>query len=377
MNKHREFQIFVKPAGAECNLSCSYCYYLIKKDLYHPNAPILMSDEILETYIKQHIEATTDDIINFSWHGGEPLLAGIEFFRKIVEYQRKFKPAEKSISNGIQTNGTLMNDEWCSFLAAKNFTVGISIDGPAEMHNTYRRSRGNSDTFANVIRGYRLMQSYGIVPEVLCVINSQNVKHPAVLYNFFKQLGVKYLSFLPLVEKQSGSPSGVSMSTVPSEEFGIFLSTIFEEWVEKDIGSIKIQIFEEAARKAFNQDHTLCIFKENCGGVPVIERTGDFYSCDHYVDPDHLIGNILNGSLSVFLDSKKQQDFGRAKSLLLPRYCIDCEVISMCNGECPKNRFINSPEGEPGLNYLCSGYKIFFNHCQPFVDAIRTAWNNP
>jgi uncharacterized protein len=207
-------------------------------------------------------------------------------------------------------------------------------------------------------------------------VNSQNVKHPVVLYSFFKQLGVKYLSFLPLVEKQSGSQSGVSTSTVPSEEFGRFLCTIFDSWVENDIGEIKIQIFEEAARKAFSQDHTLCIFKENCGGVPVIERNGDFYSCDHYVDQEHLVGNIMNGSLSGFLDSEKQQEFGRAKSLSLPRYCIDCEVKSMCNGECPKNRFINTPDGEPGLNYLCSGYKIFFNHCQPFIDAISAAWKN-
>jgi uncharacterized protein len=336
-----------------------------------------MSDEVLETYIKQHIEATTDDVINFSWHGGEPLLAGVDFFRKAVALQKKSKPEGKIVSNGLQTNGTLLTDEWCSFFASEGFAVGISIDGPAELHNFHRRSRGNIDTFSDVIRGFELLKSYGVLPEILCVVNSQNVKHPVVLYNFFKQMEVKFLAFLPLVEKQPGSPTGVSLSTVPSEEFGRFLCTIFDLWVENDIGEIKIQIFEEAARKAFNQDHTLCIFKENCGGVPVIERTGDFYSCDHYVDPSHLIGNIMNGSLSGFLDSEKQQEFGRSKSLSLPRYCIDCEVKSMCNGECPKNRFVNTPDGESGLNYLCSGYKIFFNHCQPFIDAISIAWKNP
>jgi uncharacterized protein len=257
---YREFQIFAKPAGAECNLNCSYCYYLVRKNLYPRNVTKIMSDEVLQTYIKQHIEATTDDLINFSWHGGEPLLAGITFFRKAVAFQKKYKPFGKIISNGLQTNGTLLTDEWCRFFADEGFTVGISIDGPVELHDTHRRTRGNSDTFSDVIRGHDLLKSYGVQPEILCVVNSQNVKHPVVLYSFFKQLGVKYLSFLPLVEKQSGSQSGVSTSTVPSEEFGRFLCTIFDSWVENDIGEIKIQIFEEADRKAFSQDHTLFIF---------------------------------------------------------------------------------------------------------------------
>lgn len=372
----REFQIFAKPVGPFCNLSCSYCYYLGKKSLFSEDNHFLMADELLEKYVVQHIMATTEANISFSWHGGEPLLAGIEFFRKVVALQKKHKPAGSTIVNGIQTNGTLLDDEWCSFLAAEGFTVGISIDGPAFLHNKNRRTRGNSNTFLNVIRGYELLQKYKVLPEILCVVNSDNVKHPLIVYNFFKQLGPEYISFLPLVERETVRLEGVSLNSVPAREFGVFLSAIFDEWVEKDIGRIKIQIIEEAARTAFNQEHTLCIFRQDCGGVPVVEHNGNFYSCDHYVNEDHLVGNINKGTITSFLDSEKQLAFGRDKSLLLPRYCLECDVKPMCNGECPKNRFISTPDGESGLNYLCQGYKLFFNHCRPFVDAINESWKS-
>ncbi|MGA2407397.1 MAG: anaerobic sulfatase maturase [Bacteroidales bacterium] len=374
--KSREFQIFAKPVGSACNLSCRYCYYLGKKSLYPDTDHFLMADDILEKYIIQHIQASTQDIINFSWHGGEPLLAGIDFFRKVLRLQFLHKPEGKTIVNGIQTNGTLLNDKWCRFLAEEDFIVGISIDGPGDLHNNNRRTRENNNTFLNVIRGYELLQKHGTVPEILCVVNVDNVKYPLNVYNFFKQLGAKYITFLPLVESEPGSPTGASSNSVPSEEFGYFLNTIFDEWVEKDIGEIKIQIFEEAARTAFNQEHTLCIFKVDCGNVPVVEHTGDFYSCDHYVDTDHLLGNISDHSLTYFLDSEKQRAFGLAKSVALPKYCTDCKVRPMCNGECPKNRFLITPEGDPGLNYLCNGYKYFFNHCTAFVEAINAAWKN-
>jgi len=372
----REFQIFAKPVGPACNLSCRYCYYLGKKSLYPGPDQFIMADDILEKYIIQHIEATTDNIINFSWHGGEPLLAGIDFFRTALKIQRKHQPAGSEIVNGIQTNGTLIDNEWCRFLKDEGFIVGISIDGPGNLHNINRRTREDNNTFLNVLRGYELLQMRGVLPEILCVVNAGNVKYPLVVYNFFKQLGAKYITFLPLVEPQAGSPNGASSNSVPATEFGVFLSAIFDEWVEKDIGKLKIQIFEEAARTAFNQEHTLCIFKVDCGGVPVVEHNGDFYSCDHYVEKGHLSGNISDHSLSDFLDSKRQKDFGKAKSLTLPRYCIDCEVRPMCNGECPKNRFMTTPDGETGLNYLCSSYKYFFNHCRPFVEAIAVAWKN-
>jgi uncharacterized protein len=376
IEKEREFQVFVKPVGAACNLSCRYCYYLGKKNLYPGNDQFIMTDEMLEKYIIQHIEASTESIINFSWHGGEPLLAGIDFFRKVLKFQKKIKTTGVNIVNGIQTNGTLLNDEWCSFLAAEDFIIGISIDGPGDMHNKYRRTGENGTSLQQVIRGYELSKKHGILPEILCVVNADNVKYPLVVYNFFKELEAKYITLLPLVEPLPYSPTGVSKNSVPSHEFGIFLSTIFDEWVEKDIGTLKIQIFEEAARSAFNQEHTLCLFKANCGGVPVVEHNGDFYSCDHYVDSGHILGNISDHTLSYFLDSDRQRTFGQTKSQTLPRYCIDCEVRPMCNGECPRNRFITTPDGESGLNYLCSGYKFFFNHCRPFVEAIADAWKS-
>jgi uncharacterized protein len=374
--RSREFQIFVKPVGATCNLACKYCYYHDKKNLYPDSDKFLMTDDILEKYIVQHIRASTEDIITFSWHGGEPLMAGINFFRKIVRLQTKHKPSGKRIINGIQTNGTLLDEIWCRFFAGENFIIGISLDGTEEFHDICRRKKDDSASWHQVINGYQLLMKYGIVPEVLCVVNAENVRHPHIIYSFFKKLGARYITFLPLVEKERGSPGGVSKMSVPAKEFGFFLSEIFDEWIENDIGEVKIQIFEEAARSAFDQEHTLCIFKVNCGGVPVAEYNGDFYSCDHYVDKDHFLGNISDHSLTWFLDSKRQKDFGRAKSIDLPRYCVECEVRSMCNGECPKNRFILTPDGETGLNYLCSGYKYFFNHCRPFVEAIAEAWKN-
>jgi uncharacterized protein len=372
--KSREFQIFVKPVGAHCNLRCRYCYYHDKKVLYTQKGAFIMNDEILERYIVQHIEASTEETVSFSWHGGEPLMAGLDFFRKAVALQKKHKPYGRKIINGIQTNGTLIDKKWAWFFTEENFMVGISIDGPGDLHNRFRTTLEGNSSLPAVLRGYDNLRRYKIQCEILCVVNSYNVKFPLVIYNFFKELEAKYITFLPLIERRPGTKSGVSRASVPSKEFGLFLNSVFDEWLERDIGKIKIQVFEEAARTAFSQDHTLCIFKENCGGVPVLEHNGDFYTCDHFVNKENLVGNIQNGSISDFLDSEKQQAFGKAKSLALPRYCFECEVKSMCNGECPKNRFINTPDGEPGLNYLCSGYKTFFCHCRPFVEAIAAAW---
>ena len=368
----REFQIFVKPVGALCNLRCNYCYYLCKKDLYPEKGFPGMSDELLEKYIIQHIEATTDDVIMFSWHGGEPTLAGLDFFRKAVAIQKKHNPGGRKIINGIQTNGTILDKSWCSYLSEENFLVGISLDGPEEIHNSNRPYSNGEGSFRKVMEGYDLLKKHGIITEILCVLNSHNVKIPEKIYKFYKEIDVKYITFLPLVERDPGSAAGVSNRSVPAKQFGIFLSEIFDQWVEKDIGRIKVQVFEEALRRAFKQDHTLCIFKVNCGGVPVVEHNGNFYSCDHYVDSDHLIGNINDGSLADFLDSEKQQSFGNAKSNTLPGYCRECNVLDMCNGECPKNRFVSTPDGEYGLNYLCPGYKIFFEHCQPFIQILRS-----
>ena len=370
----REFQIFVKPVGADCNLGCHYCYYLKKISLAQGRTHPLMPDDILERYIIQHISASPDDVVFFSWHGGEPLLAGIDFYRKALMFQKKNQKTGSVIINGIQTNGTLLNKKWCRFLSGEGFIVGMSIDGTEELHDQFRRTVKNVTTFKKVTDGFQLLKQHGIKPEILCVVNSANVQYPLEVYNFFKDLGAEYLTFLPLVEYSRDSDSEVSDRSVPSLEFGLFLSSIFDEWAGKDIGRIKIQIFEEAARTAFDLEHTLCIFKTDCGAVPVIEQNGDFYSCDHYVDEEHRLGNIREHDLAYFLDCSEQRRFGNAKSLTLPRYCIECEVRTMCNGECPKNRFIISPDGEPGLNYLCQGYKHFFKHCKPFVEAIGSEW---
>jgi len=370
----REFQVFAKPVGAICNLACVYCYYLEKEKIYPAGKTLRMNDEVLEEYVVQQIEATTDPVIFFSWHGGEPTLFGLDSFRTIVHFQRKHKPPDKEIVNGIQTNGTLLNEAWCEFFAAEHFIVGISIDGPEEIHNRYRLTKDKRPTFKQTIRGYDLLQKYRVHTEILCVVNDCNVKDPLAVYHFFKQLNARYITFLPLVEQHPDFEIGVTPETVPACAFGDFLCTIFDEWESRDIGKIKIQIIEEATRTAFNQEHTLCIFKKRCGGVPVVEHNGDFYSCDHFVDPDHLLGNIRDRSLAEFLDSPEQKAFGQAKLDTLPRYCRHCEVLDMCNGECPKNRFIRTPDGEAGLNYLCEGYKKFFTHCQPFVNEVAAQW---
>lgn len=372
MKPSREFQIFVKPAGSRCNLACDYCYYLEKKELY-PDASLRMSEDLLETYIVQHIQAATEPVILFSWHGGEPTILGLDYFYTIVALQQKHQPAHQKIVNGIQTNGTLLDEQWCRFLKNHHFIVGISLDGPAELHDQFRHTKTGKSMHAKTLHGYHLLRQHGVTTEILCVVNARNVYFPLDVYRYFKTLGAQYISFLPLVEPIDDS-GRVSERTVPAGAFGHFLCTIFDEWQTHDIGNIKIQVFEEAARTAFDQEHTLCIFKKTCGGVSVVEHNGDFYSCDFFVDEAHRLGNIQNTPLVKFLDSSEQQKFGRAKLDSLPHYCRACAVRDICNGGCPKNRFIRTPEGDPGLNYLCSGYKRFFQHCQPFVKQIAALW---
>jgi len=333
-----------------------------------------MSVELLEKYIIQHIEASSGPTIFFSWHGGEPTLAGLQYFQRIVEIQRKYGPKNCQIVNGLQTNGTLLDENWCRFLSAENFVVGISIDGPDELHSIFRCSVDGRSSFGEAIRGYQLLQSYGITCEILCVVNAYNVAQPLQVYHFFKELKVRFISFLPLVEELPSQENRVSERTVPAKAFGEFLCTIFDEWKANDIGTIKIQIFEEAIRTAFNLEHTLCIFRKTCGGVPVIEKNGDFYSCDHYVDHQHLVGSITETPFVELLESPVQIGFGNIKLSSLPQYCLKCEVRDMCNGGCPKDRFIIAPDGSPGLNYLCEGYQLFFNHCKPFVEQVAEVW---
>ena len=372
MIQNRSFQIFTKPVGDSCNLNCSYCYYHTDDLKKIGGKRIISDDSFLEEYIRQHIEATTDDIVFFSWHGGEPTLAGIDFYSKALDFQKKHLPTGKKLLNGIQTNGTMLNEDWCRFLKSAGFIVGVSIDGPEHLHNRFRQTKNESSTFESVISGFRLLQKHQIPIEVLCVISAGNENYPLEVYGFLKALGARFITFLPLVER-IGNSNSVSKRSVNAEAFGHFMMTVFDEWVQKDIGSVQVQLFEEALRSAFDNEHTLCIFKQNCGGVPVIESNGDFYSCDHFVNEENYMGNIREQPVADLLDSEKQLAFGRAKSATLPEYCKKCEVLTQCNGECPKNRFVVSPDGEEGLNYLCAGYRKFFNHCRPFIEEIRKA----
>ena len=369
-----DFQAFVKPVGALCNMDCTYCYYLQNRKIYPEETNFRMSDELLEEYIIQHIRASQGPDIFFSWHGGEPTLAGLEFYQRVVELQIKHLPENSRIINGLQTNGTLLNHEWCQFLKKENFIVGISLDGSEKYYSVNRFRKNGKSCFKEALQGYQLLIDYGIPFEILCVVNSANVYYPLEVYRFFKQLNAKFITFLPLVEKQTLTSKRVSERSVEAKAFGEFLCTIFDEWKANDIGEIKIQIIEEALRTAFNLEHTLCIFKKTCGGVPVIEYNGDFYSCDHFVHKEHLIGNIRTAPLNSLLQSPAQLSFGQDKLNSLPEYCLKCEVVEMCNGACPKDRFIETPDGVPGLNYLCEGYKLFFNHCEPFVEQVAEVW---
>jgi uncharacterized protein len=363
----RPYQIFAKPIGSICNLQCDYCYYLKKQSLYPDDQSFRLPDDLLEKYIRQHIEACPDPVIRFAWHGGEPTLLGLDYFRRIVEIQRKYQSSHRQIFNGIQTNGTLLDEDWCRFLAEKGFGAGLSLDGPQEMHDSHRLTKGGRPTHSQAMRGYELLRKHRIPFDILCVVHAQNVLHPREIYGFFKHIKASHIGFLPLVEPRSDLDGGISSSTVPAEAFGAFLCTIFDEWTTQDIGRVKIQIFEETAGTALGQDHALCIFKKTCGDVPVLEHNGDFFACDHFVDREHLLGNLRETPLVDLVEGSKQRAFGQAKWDSLPRYCRECEVLALCNGACPKDRILQTPDGEAGLNYLCAGYKRFFTHCRPFL----------
>ena len=364
-----EFQVFAKPVGAICNLDCHYCYYL-KNEKHYPKGSFRMNEETLENYIVQHIEACPTPEIRFSWHGGEPTLLGLDYFRTIVQLQRKHQPADRRIANGIQTNGTFLDDEWCRFFAEEQFNVGISIDGPRELHDHYRVTKGQKPTYNQVMRAYRLLRKHKVSTDLLCVINDQNVRHPTSVYRFFKEIGAEYLTFLPLVNRAQKSDEIVTSHSVPAEEYGTFLCTVFDEWIRNDVGRIMVQIFDEAARPAFGMEHSLCIFRETCGDIPILEHNGDLYACDHYVEPEFYIGNVNETPLAAMLESEAMQKFGEDKRDTLPRFCRECEVRDMCNGGCPKDRIIKTPDGEAGLNYLCAGFMKFFKHSRPYLQEM-------
>jgi len=366
----REFQIFVKPAGAACNLNCRYCYYLEKKALYPGQASFQMPEDVLEAYIIQHIQAHPGPVTLFFWHGGEPTLLGLDYFRRIVALQRKHRPAGRRIVNGIQTNGILIDDEWGRFLAEAGFAVGLSLDGPRELHDRYRVTRDGRPTFEKALRAYRCLRRHQVRCDLLCVVHAHNVRHPGEVYRFFREIGAPYIGFLPLVEPRPDAAGGVSECTVPAEALGFFLCSVFDEWKRRDMGRVIVQMFEEAAAPAFGRQQALCIFRETCGDLPALEHNGDLFACDHFVSPAYHLGNIRETPLAGLLESPAQRAFGRAKLAALPRCCRDCAVRCMCNGGCPKDRILRTPDGEAGLNYLCAGYKRFFSYCRPFFEDL-------
>ncbi len=373
---HPDLQVFAKPGGALCNLDCRYCYYLEKVDLFPASGPAPMGEALLERYILQHMEAAGGRDIRFSWHGGEPTVLGVDYFHTIVALQRKHAPPQARIFNALVTNGTLIDEAWCHFLAREGFAVGLSLDGPEDLHDAYRLTRGGRPTHARVLRAYELLRKHRIPLDILCVVHDRNVRHPRRVYRFFKAIGATYVGFLPLVERRDDLPRGVSRATVSARGFGSFLITIFDEWVRNDIGRILVQIFDEAARPMREMEHSLCVFRERCGDVPVLEHNGDLYTCDHFVDREHHLGNLLDTPLLDLLDSPVRVRFGRDKWDRLPRYCRECAVRPMCNGGCPKDRFLETPYGEDGLNYLCRGLKAFFTHARPTLEKLVPLWRS-
>jgi uncharacterized protein len=381
----RAFHVMTKPIGPICNLDCKYCFYLEKERLFPANENFKMSDEVLETYIRQYIGAQDVPEVSFAWQGGEPTLLGVGFFRKVVELQRRHAGG-KRIANALQTNGTLLDDDWCEFLAREKFLVGLSIDGPARLHNAYRVDKKGRDTYDAVLRGLRLLKKHGVEFNTLTVVNRANARRPLDVYRFLRDIGSGFIQFIPLVERLADAEAtklGLDLAVPPrvDEEgvrrmpvtdwsvepgqYGTFLCTIFDEWVERDVGRTFVQIFDVTLGNWAGQGGGLCVFSENCGTALALEHNGDVYSCDHYVYPRYRLGNVLNATLGELVSSEFQRQFGRDKSATLPRYCRECEVRHLCHGECPKHRFIRTPDGEPGLNYLCRAYKQFFNHSAP------------
>lgn len=377
------FHVLAKPTGAICNLGCSYCFFLDKEELYE-GSRFHMSDEVLDRYIRQLIDAHSSPVVTVAWQGGEPTLMGLDFYRRAIEVQERYRKPGTSFENTIQTNGTLLTDEWCEFLKENEYLVGISIDGPRPLHDVNRVSKRGEGTFDKVMRGLRLLQKHQVEYNVLTTVNGVNGAFPLEVYRFLRdEVGTDWMQFIPVVERvdEEGNPAFLngryaSDRSVGAEQFGQFLSTVFDEWVRNDVGTVYVQTFEAAVRNWMGLPSSgMCVFNETCGLGVALEHNGDLYSCDHFVEPEYLIGNVEDVDMGELVGSQRQHDFGMDKRDSLPQYCLDCDVRFACHGECPKNRFIDTPGGEPGLNYLCAGFKDFFHHVDEpmkvMVDAIR------
>lgn len=375
--------VMLKPAGAHCNLACKYCYYLEKNNLYPTAQRHLMSDEMLEQFTREYIEAQTMNQVLFTWHGGEPLLRSIDFYRKALSLQQKYAGGRR-IDNVIQTNGTLLTDEWCEFFAQNHWLVGISIDGPQPDHDHYRLTAAGKPSWQKVMHGIKLLKEHGVEWNAMAVVNAYNVNHPLEFYRFFKENGCQFLQFTPIVERLTRHEDGrtlasladkdeipLSEASVTPEQWGYFLCAIFDEWVRKDVGKIFVEIFDCTLANWMGISPGICAYSKECGHAGVMEHNGDVYSCDHFVFPEYKLGNIRDHSLIDMLYGEQQQEFSRLKHSSLPRQCKECDMEFTCHGECPKNRFMKDKYGDSGLNYLCPGYYHYYQHVAPYMDYMK------
>ena len=375
--------VMLKPAGAHCNLACKYCYYLEKNKLYPTAQRHLMSDEMLEQFTREYIEAQTMNQMLFTWHGGEPLLRSIDFYRKALSLQQKYAGG-RCIDNVIQTNGTLLTDEWCEFFAQNHWLVGISIDGPQPYHDHYRLTAAGKPSWQKVMQGIKLLKKHGVEWNAMAVVNAYNVNHPLEFYRFFKENGCQFLQFTPIVERLTRHEDGrtlasladkneipLSEASVTPEQWGYFLCAIFDEWVRKDVGKIFVEIFDCTLANWMGISPGICAYSKECGHAGVMEHNGDVYSCDHFVFPEYKLGNIRDHSLIDMLYGEQQQEFSRLKHSSLPRQCKECDMEFACHGECPKNRFMKDKYGDSGLNYLCPGYYHYYQHVAPYMDYMK------
>ena len=375
--------VMLKPAGAHCNLACKYCYYLEKNKLYPTAQRHLMSDEMLEQFTREYIEAQTMNQVLFTWHGGEPLLRSIDFYRKALSLQQKYAGSRR-IDNVIQTNGTLLTDEWCEFFAQNHWLVGISIDGPQPYHDHYRLTAAGKPSWKKVMQGIKLLKKHGVEWNAMAVVNAYNVNHPLEFYRFFKENGCQFLQFTPIVERLTRHEDGrtlasladkneipLSEASVTPEQWGYFLSAIFDEWVRKDVGKIFVEVFDCTLANWMGISPGICAYSKECGHAGVMEHNGDVYSCDHFVFPEYKLGNIRDHSLIDMLYGEQQQEFSRLKHSSLPRQCKECDMEFACHGECPKNRFMKDKYGDSGLNYLCPGYYHYYQHVAPYMDYMK------
>jgi uncharacterized protein len=356
----------IKPRGAICNLDCAYCYFLSKERLY-PGSDFRLTDDLLEAFTRQYIQAQRVPKVTFSWQGGEPTLMGLDFFRRAVALQQRYRRPDMQVHNALQTNGTTLDDDWCCFFREHGFLIGLSLDGPRLLHDAYRTDRGGQPTFERVMAGAASLKEHGVEFNILTTVHAANAGHPLEVYRFLRdKVGAQFIQFIPIVERDNttGFQEGdqITERSVTARQYGDFLCAIFDEWVRRDVGRVFVQLFDVALAAWLGQRPGLCIFEETCGTAMALEHNGDLFACDHFVEPRYQLGNVGETSLGEMVGSVAQRAFGQAKRDALPRYCRECEVRFVCNGGCPKNRVLRTPDGEPGLNWLCEGYKTFFTH---------------